>query len=55
VLAIDHRSQFEDLIAETGGDAARIPHFKTLALRAVAVVAGGERPLRHAAGRSLRL
>jgi hypothetical protein len=40
VLAMDHRSQFEDLIAETGGDAARIPHFKTLALRAVEAVAG---------------
>ena len=42
VLAMDHRSQFEDLIAETGGDAARIPHFKTLALRAVEAVAGGD-------------
>ncbi|KQY26448.1 5-dehydro-2-deoxygluconokinase [Caulobacter sp. Root487D2Y] len=42
VLAMDHRSQFEDLIAETGGDVARIPHFKTLALRAVEVVAGGD-------------
>jgi len=40
VLAIDHRSQFEDLIAETGGDAARIPDFKRLALRAVQAVAG---------------
>jgi 5-dehydro-2-deoxygluconokinase len=48
VLAMDHRAQFEDLIAETGGDAARIPHFKTLALRAVETVAkstglGGQR------------
>jgi 5-dehydro-2-deoxygluconokinase len=42
VLAMDHRSQFEDLIAETGGDPARIPHFKTLALRAVEAVAGGD-------------
>lgn len=42
VLAMDHRSQFEDLIAETGGDADRIPHFKTLALRAVDKVAGGD-------------
>jgi 5-dehydro-2-deoxygluconokinase len=42
VLAMDHRSQFEDLIAETCGDAARIPHFKTLALRAVEAVAGGD-------------
>jgi 5-dehydro-2-deoxygluconokinase len=40
VLAIDHRSQFEDLIAETGGDAERIPDFKRLALRAVQAVAG---------------
>jgi 5-dehydro-2-deoxygluconokinase len=43
VLAMDHRSQFEDLIAETGGDPGRIPHFKTLALRAVEAVAGGDR------------
>jgi 5-dehydro-2-deoxygluconokinase len=42
VLAMDHRSQFEDLVAETGGDAERIPHFKTLALRAVEAVAGGD-------------
>lgn len=42
VLAMDHRSQFEDLVAETGGDVARIPHFKTLALRAVDAVAGGD-------------
>jgi 5-dehydro-2-deoxygluconokinase len=40
VLAVDHRSQFLDLIAETGGDLGRIPHFKTLALRAVQQVAG---------------
>jgi 5-dehydro-2-deoxygluconokinase len=40
VLAVDHRSQFLDLIAETGGDPERIPHFKTLALRAVRQVAG---------------
>lgn len=40
VLAVDHRSQFLDLIAETGGDPERIPHFKTLALRAVQQVAG---------------
>lgn len=43
VLAMDHRSQFEDLVAETGGDPERIPHFKTLALRAVEAVAGGDR------------
>jgi 5-dehydro-2-deoxygluconokinase len=42
VLAMDHRSQFEDLIGETGGDSARIPQFKTLALRAVEAVAGGD-------------
>lgn len=42
VLAMDHRSQFEDLIAETGADPARIPHFKTLALKAVEVVAKGD-------------
>jgi 5-dehydro-2-deoxygluconokinase len=42
VLAMDHRSQFEDLIAETGADAGRIPRFKTLALRAVEAVAGGD-------------
>lgn len=42
VLAMDHRSQFDDLIAETGGEPARIPHFKTLALRAVEKVAGGD-------------
>ncbi|MFC3703139.1 5-dehydro-2-deoxygluconokinase [Devosia honganensis] len=40
-LAIDHRSQFEDM---AGGDAqmlARIPEFKVLAVRAAAQVAGG--------------
>ncbi|PXA94431.1 5-dehydro-2-deoxygluconokinase [Caulobacter sp. D4A] len=42
VLAVDHRSQFLDLIAETGGDPERIPHFKALALRAVQAVAGGD-------------
>lgn len=42
VLAVDHRSQFEDLVAETGGDAARIPDFKRLALRAVQTVAGAD-------------
>jgi len=42
VLAVDHRSQFEDLIAETGGDPARIPDFKRLALRAVQTVAGAD-------------
>ena len=42
VLAVDHRSQFEDLIAEVGGDPERIPHFKTLALRAVETLAKGD-------------
>lgn len=42
VLAIDHRSQFEDLIEETGGDVERIPDFKRLALRAVQTVAGAD-------------
>lgn len=43
VLAIDHRSQFEDLLADLGvGDAARVAHFKGLALRAVDEVARGE-------------
>lgn len=35
VLAIDHRSQFEALCAESGADPGRIAGFKTLALRAV--------------------
>jgi 5-dehydro-2-deoxygluconokinase len=35
VLAMDHRSQFEDLCRETGADPARIPAFKALTLRAV--------------------
>ena len=36
VLAIDHRSQFDDLLAELGeGDEARIHHFKNLALEAL--------------------
>ena len=42
VLAIDHRSQFEDLAAELGVDEARIPAFKTLALRAVDAVGAGD-------------
>ena len=42
VLAIDHRSQFEDLAAELGADEARIPAFKTLALRAVDAVGVGD-------------
>lgn len=42
VLAVDHRSQFDDLIAETGADPARVPAFKLLALRAVDAVAKGD-------------
>jgi 5-dehydro-2-deoxygluconokinase len=42
VLAIDHRSQFEDLAAATGADGTRISRFKTLGLRAVDCVAQGD-------------
>ena len=42
VLAMDHRSQFEDLCERTGADPSRIPAFKALALRAVDRVAGGD-------------
>jgi 5-dehydro-2-deoxygluconokinase len=42
VLAIDHRSQFEELAAELGADAARVSAFKTLALQAVHEVAKGD-------------
>jgi 5-dehydro-2-deoxygluconokinase len=42
VLAVDHRSQFDDLITLTGADPARIPAFKLLALRAVDAVAKGD-------------
>ncbi|RYE04274.1 MAG: 5-dehydro-2-deoxygluconokinase [Sphingomonadales bacterium] len=43
VLAIDHRSQFDDLIADLGvGDAERVGHFKGLALKAVDRLARGE-------------
>jgi len=42
VLAMDHRSQFERLCAEVGGDPARIPAFKALALKAVDRVAQGD-------------
>ena len=41
VLAVDHRSQFEDLAASLGADEGRISVFKTLALRAVDRVAAG--------------
>jgi 5-dehydro-2-deoxygluconokinase len=42
VLAIDHRSQFEDLAAEVGADREQISRFKTLGLRAVDAVAQGD-------------
>lgn len=42
VLAVDHRSQFEDMVADMAGDASRIPLFKTLALRAVEAAARGD-------------
>jgi 5-dehydro-2-deoxygluconokinase len=41
ILAMDHRSQFEDLVGELGADPERIPRFKALALRAVDRVAEG--------------
>jgi len=43
VLAFDHRSQFEDLVRETGAEAPRIAAFKALALRAVDFVAAGDK------------
>jgi 5-dehydro-2-deoxygluconokinase len=42
VLAIDHRSQFEDLAGELEVDEARISAFKSLALRAVDTAAAGD-------------
>lgn len=42
VLAVDHRSQFEDLLLETGADAERVSAFKGLALRALDGVANGD-------------
>ena len=43
VLAIDHRSQFDDLIQELGaGDADAVAHFKGLALKAVDHLAQGD-------------
>lgn len=43
VFAIDHRVQFEDLLAELGEtDAGRITAFKTLAFHALDRVAGGD-------------
>jgi 5-dehydro-2-deoxygluconokinase len=42
VLAIDHRSQFDDLLAELGtGDGAQVARFKALALAAVDRLAKG--------------
>jgi 5-dehydro-2-deoxygluconokinase len=42
VLAIDHRSQFEDMARELGADEVRIPAFKRLALQALDEVAQGD-------------
>jgi 5-dehydro-2-deoxygluconokinase len=42
ILAIDHRSQFEDLAAEVGADGEQISRFKMLGLRAVDAVAQGD-------------
>jgi len=36
VFAFDHRTQFHDLVRETGGDEARLPALKQLLVRAVA-------------------
>lgn len=42
VLAMDHRSQFEDMCTRIGADPARIPAFKALALKAVDRLARGD-------------
>lgn len=42
VLAMDHRTQFEDLCARIGVDPARIPIFKALTLKAVDRLARGD-------------
>ena len=42
VLALDHRSQFEDLAAEAGADKEQISTFKVLGLRALDSVAQGD-------------
>ncbi|HEX4096241.1 MAG TPA: 5-dehydro-2-deoxygluconokinase, partial [Caulobacteraceae bacterium] len=42
VLAIDHRSQFDDMARELGADPGRVPAFKGLALRALDRVAEGD-------------
>ncbi|MFT3791480.1 MAG: 5-dehydro-2-deoxygluconokinase [Rudaea sp.] len=43
VLAMDHRSQFEEICDKTGADRSRIDEFKKLALRAVDRLAQGDR------------
>lgn len=42
VLAIDHRSQMTDIATAAGADQSRISEFKSLALRALDEVAGGD-------------
>ena len=42
VLAIDHRSQFEEMALELGADVDRVPAFKRLALQALHTVAKGD-------------
>ena len=42
VLAVDHRSQFDDMCRELGADPSRVPAFKSLALKAVDRVAQGD-------------
>jgi 5-dehydro-2-deoxygluconokinase len=42
VLAIDHRSQFEDMARDLGAGLARVPAFKRLALQALDEVAQGD-------------
>ena len=42
ILAVDHRSQFEELAVELGVNDDKIPAFKSLALRAVAELAKGD-------------
>jgi 5-dehydro-2-deoxygluconokinase len=41
VLAIDHRSQLEEIAQEVGGDVDRVSAFKSLALKAVDLVSEG--------------
>jgi 5-dehydro-2-deoxygluconokinase len=42
ILAVDHRSQFEDLAREVGADLSRVSRFKNLALQALDHVAQGD-------------